>query len=210
MEPRQGTWQVSTDYGATVMFSNADLERIVAGEIDLAFRVWRRPMHAPGGRQRTRVGVVEFLAVDPVDPADITATEAERAGTDLGRLRAFLDRKDGEVFRIELRYAGADERVALRERADLDEAELAGVVDRLEAMDRRSRHGPWTRTHLELIDAEPGVLAETIAASIGREKRPFKADVRRLKELGLTESLPTGYRLSPRGRVVLAHLRDHE
>ncbi|MFC5749000.1 hypothetical protein [Actinomadura rugatobispora] len=31
-------------------------------------------------------------------------------------------------------------------------------------------------------------------------------DVRRLKELGLTESLPTGYRLSPRGRAVLAHL----
>jgi hypothetical protein len=27
-----------------------------------------------------------------------------------------------------------------------------------------------------------------------------------LKELGLTESLPIGYRLSPRGEAVLAHL----
>jgi hypothetical protein len=32
---------------------------------------------------------------------------------------------------------------------------------------------------------------------------PFKLDVRKLKELGLTESLPIGYRLSPRGETVL-------
>ena len=74
-------------------------------------------------------------------------------------------------------------------------------------MDRRGRRGPWTREHLELIEARPGELAETIAASIGREKKPFKSDIRRLKELGLTESLPVGYRLSPRGRAVLRALR---
>ena len=33
--------------------------------------------------------------------------------------------------------------------------------------------------------------------SVGREKMPFKLDVRKLKEMGLTESLVTGYRLSP-------------
>ena len=38
----------------------------------------------------------------------------------------------------------------------------------------------------------------------GRERLPFKADVRKLKELGLTESLEVGYRLSPRGRALLA------
>jgi hypothetical protein len=32
---------------------------------------------------------------------------------------------------------------------------------------------------------------------------PFKLDVRKLKELGLTESLPVGYRLSPRGEFLL-------
>jgi hypothetical protein len=31
----------------------------------------------------------------------------------------------------------------------------------------------------------------------------FKRDVRKLKELGLTESLDTGYRLSPRARALL-------
>ncbi len=36
--------------------------------------------------------------------------------------------------------------------------------------------------------------------------RSFKLNVRKLKALGLTESLEVGYRLSPRGRTVLARL----
>lgn len=190
-----------------MLFPNADLERIVSGEVDLAFRRWTRPMHRAGGRQRTRYGVVEFTSVEPVDPATLTAEDAVRAGTDLPSLLAFLARKEGEVYRIGVTYAGADERVALRER-EPDEDETTALVARLAEMDRRSRRGPWTRAHLELIEAHPGELAETIAASIGRTKKPFKADVRRLKELGLTESLPVGYRLSPRGRVVLDRLRS--
>lgn len=190
-----------------MLFSNADLDRIVAGEVDLAFRTWKRRMHAPGGRQRTQRGVIEFGAVDLVDVEEVTEAEAARAGTDLASLRRFLARKEGDVYRIEVRYAGEDERIGLRESAGLSTAELDAVAETLAGIDRRSTRGPWTTAYLELIAAHPATLAETVAASIGREKRPFKADVRRLKELGLTESLPTGYRLSPRGEAVLAHLR---
>ena len=35
------------------------------------------------------------------------------------------------------------------------------------------------------------------------EKLKFKSNVRRLKALGLTESLEVGYRLSPRGQAWL-------
>jgi len=189
-----------------VLFPNADLERIRTGEIDLAFRRWKRPMHVAGGRQRTRLGVVEFVSVAPVLPDSLTEEDARRAGTTLADLLAFLSRKDGEVYRIEMRYAGEDERVALRAKRP-GKKETDALVAKLADMDRRSRRGPWTREHLELIEARPGELAETIAASIGREKKPFKADIRRLKELGLTESLPVGYRLSPRGRAVLRALR---
>ena len=38
------------------------------------------------------------------------------------------------------------------------------------------------------------------------DTRPFKANVRKLKALGLTESLEVGYRLSNRGRQVLGGL----
>jgi hypothetical protein len=190
-----------------VLFPNADLERIASGEVDLAFRTWTRPMHVAGGRQRTRVGVVEFVSVERVDPAGLTEEDAARAGTTLPALLAFLARKEGDAYRIGVRFAGADERVALRATRP-GRREVARVLATLADMDRRSRRGPWTRAHLELIEARPAELAETIAASIGRTKKPFKADVRRLKELGLTESLPVGYRLSPRGRAVLKALRS--
>ena len=44
------------------------------------------------------------------------------------------------------------------------------------------------------------------AVSMSRDRASFKRDVRKLKELGLTESLQPGYRLSPRGRAVLKRL----
>ncbi|USQ82000.1 hypothetical protein NF556_10265 [Ornithinimicrobium faecis] len=189
------------------MFSNVDLDRIVAGEVDLAFRVWRRPMHVDGGRQRTRAGVIGFTSVEPIDAREITEQDAARAGRTRLELERFLARKEGTVYRIGLEFLGADERVTLREHDALAPEELGSIAEHLVAMDRRSTRGPWTRSFLELIEARPAELAETIGASIGWERAPFKANVRRLKELGLTESLPTGYRLSPRGVVVLTHLR---
>jgi len=191
-----------------MMLPRAVLDGIVAGEIDLAFRRWTRRMHVPGGTQRTAVGVISFDEVEVVDPDSISEAEAQRAGMELDRLREVLDRKPGDVYRIRLSWAGADARVALRERTRLTPRQRDQIVATLAGMDARSKRGPWTRQHLELIEARPAELAETIAASIGREKLPFKADIRRLKELGLTESLRPGYRLSPRGRAVLRYLRS--
>ena len=59
---------------------------------------------------------------------------------------------------------------------------------------------------LELISERPEVRAADLAEALGRERIPFKRDVRKLKELGLTESLERGYRLSPRGRALLGRL----
>ena len=62
------------------------------------------------------------------------------------------------------------------------------------------RHtAPWTRQTLDLIDLKPTVRAPDLAGQVGRETADFKKDVRKLKELGLTESLDIGHRLSPRG-----------
>ncbi|TCJ22458.1 hypothetical protein EPD65_13035 [Nocardioides jejuensis] len=191
-----------------MMIPRALMDGIVSGELDLAFRRWTRRMHVPGGTQRTPGGVVRFEAVDVVGLEDITEDEARRAGMPLERIREVLGRKEGDVYRIRLAFAGADERVALRAKARLTPKQRDDLVATLAGMDARSKRGPWTRQHLELIDARPSELAETIAASIGREKLPFKADIRRLKELGLTESLRPGYRLSPRGQALLRHLRS--
>jgi hypothetical protein len=192
-----------------VLFRKDDLAGLRDGSVTLAFRRWRRPRVRAGTRMRTPVGLLEVLEVEVVGRWAIGEDDARRAGAaSLGDLLAELDaRGDGDIHRIRLRWAGPDPRVELRERDDLGEAELGELTGRLERIDRARRDGPWTRDVLELIAARPGVRAPDLAASLGRETQPFKRDVRKLKELGLTESLPIGYRLSPRGRVLLERLR---
>ena len=191
-----------------MLFPRRILLAIRDGSVDLAFRRWERARVLPGSRMRTAVGLLEIRRVEVVERAAIGDGEARRAGFDSrDDLLAMLDRRDpGEIHRIELRYAGADPRVELRERTDVTDVELDDVTRRLKRLDDRSRHGPWTRAVLELIAERPEVRAEELAASMGREKLPFKRDVRKLKELGLTQSLNPGYRLSPRGEAVLKRL----
>jgi hypothetical protein len=83
-----------------------------------------------------------------------------------------------------------------------DDAELT-ADDRAELDRRLARLGPWARRTLELIEERPATRAGDLARSMGQERLPFKANVRKLKALGLTESLEVGYRLSPRGRAYL-------
>ena len=178
------------------------LEAIREGSVTLAFRRWARPRLRVGTRMRTSVGLVEVVSLARVD--DLTDAEARAAGeADRAAVLARLRRREPDpLYRIELRYAGEDPRVALRE--DVTPDELTALAQRLDAIDARSPRGPWTWTVLELIERRPATLAADLAAQLGRERRPFKADVRRLKELGLTESLERGYRLSPRGKALLA------
>jgi hypothetical protein len=187
-----------------MLFPQKTLRGIEAGKVTLAFRRWRRPTVRPGGTLRTRVGVLAIESVEPVSEQAITDAEARRAGA-AGRdeLIASL-RPEGTLYRIEFRLAGPDPRIALRERADMDAEERAVIDARLARLDAASRHGPWTARVLDLIGRRPATRAPDLAAELGRETAPFKADVRKLKELGLTESLERGYRLSPRGRAYRA------
>ena len=57
---------------------------------------------------------------------------------------------------------------------------------------------------LDLIAAHPGRRAGDLAPMAGMELLDFKVRVRRLKDLGLTISLGTGYKISPRGHSLRA------
>src|SRR5688572_17436861 len=184
-----------------MLFRLDELRRIQEGEITLAFRRWRRPTVKAGGTLRTKIGVLAIDSVEPVGEDDVTDEDARRAGApDRATLLAGL-RPEGRLHRVELRLAGPDPRIALRKRSRISPSERAAIDARLARLDAASRHGPWTGTVLRLIAERPGTRAPDLAASLGRETAPFKADVRKLKELGLTESLEVGYRLSPRGRA---------
>jgi len=178
-----------------VLFKKSQLEGIADGTIGLTFRRWPAPRVRVGSQQRTVIGVIEFDAVDVVD--DLTDDEARRAGwASRDAVLAAFSRRAGDLYRIELHLAGPDPRAVLRERP--------AVGEELDALRRRvDRMGPWAMQYLHTIAEQPGVRAPDLAAGFGLETRPFKLRVRRLKELGLTESLLVGYRLSPRGEAFL-------
>jgi hypothetical protein len=187
-----------------MLFRQETLRGIESGEVTLAFRRWRRPTVRAGGTLRTRAGVLAIESVEPVEEEEaITDADARRAGV-AGRAELIARlRPEGTLYRVEFRRLGPDPRIALRQRAELDEEEREAIAARLARLDAASRHGPWTATVLELIARRPATRAQELAAELGRETAPFKADVRKLKELGLTESLERGYRLSPRGRAYM-------
>jgi hypothetical protein len=191
-----------------VLFKADVIERIRTGEVTVAYRRWSRPSVVVGTELRTLAGVLAVDAVEVVEEASITTADAHAAGAAdvealLRGLRAGADR---QLYRVRFHRIGDDPRVALRE-LDLTEGDAVELATRLDRWDRRSPTGPWTRTYLELIERCPGTLAGTLAEEVGVERLTFKRKVRQLKELGLTESLPVGYRLSPRGAQLLAHLR---
>lgn len=179
---------------------------VADGSVTLAFRRWTRPDVRAGSEFRTVAGVVRVESVSVVDPDAITDEDALAAGwASAERLLRQLDKVEaGETFRVRLAWAGPDPRVALRENAELTDDDVADIDRRLARLDRASSHGPWTMATLALIGRRPHVRAPDLAAETGRERDPFKIDVRKLKNLGLTQSFDVGYDLSPRGRAYLA------
>jgi len=198
-----------------VRFTKAFWPGITDGSITMAFRYWKAPTVVVGRPYRTAGGRVEVTAVDVVDPAAITDDEALAAGHRsadevrdyLASVAAKAADTTGErrIFRIDFRLLDEDDpRELLANNAGLSVEDVAEIDARLDRLDRAAKSGPWTRQVLALIAERPATRAPDLAASVGRETQPFKLDVRKLKNLGLTISLNPGYRLSPRGQAYVA------
>ncbi len=105
-------------------------------------------------------------------------------------------------------------RISDRRRDELarkkQEAALGGGVRRIEAQHKRGKLTARERLNTLLDDdtfEELDSLMTHRTVAFGLEKQKFKLNVRKLKNLGLTESLGTGYRISPRGYVALGRIR---
>ena len=181
------------------------LRGIEEGRVTLAFRRWRRPTVKAGGTLLTSAGLLAIDAIDRVDPAELTDAEAHAAGfSDLEALSTALAKeRKGSVYRIALHLVGPDPRIELRDRIPEDAGAFEEILSRLNRWDASSKAGPWTRDVMALLVRRPEVRAADLADELGMEKGRLKVNVRKLKGLGLTESLEVGYRLSPRGKAVL-------
>ena len=195
-----------------MLIKNAILDRIKAGEISLIFRRWKRAGVKAGGTQMTQRGVLGIESVGVVTEKQITEKDAKAAGFASKKdLIADLYDRDEDIYRIGVHWVGEDPRKALRADDKLSKKELDEIIGKLEKLDHGSQRGNWTQLYLQMIHDQPNTHAQILADSIGLSIPTFKPWVRKLKALGLTESLRPGYRLSPRGEKVLKALRQkHE
>ncbi len=187
-----------------MLIKNKIIERIRSGEISLLFRRWKRAGVKAGGTQMTQLGVIGIDSVDIVTESKITAKDAKAAGfASKNDLIADLYDREEDIYRIGVRWIGEDPRKALRENDKLGKKELDEIIGKLQKLDAGSQRGNWTQMYLQMIRDQPNTHAAILAEQIGLNIPHFKPWVRKLKAVGLTESLRPGYRLSPRGKKVL-------
>lgn len=187
-----------------VLIKDDVIEKIKSGEITILFRRWARPAAKAGGSQMTQGGVIGIDSVDVVTEDEITELDAREAG--YGTKENLLDKlgyRDDPIYRLRVFFAGEDPRIALRENDDLSDSELNEIITKLEKLDKNSKRGDWTQQYLQVIQDMPNTHSSLLADYLGLSIPEFKPWVRKLKALGLTESLHPGYRLSPRGEKVL-------
>ncbi len=177
---------------------------IADGSIDLTFRRWKRPQVTAGNTYRTAAGRLVVESVRTVAASEISDQAARRAG--YADARTLLDDLRGTVdlpiYRVEFRTAqGEDPRDLLAADTTMSRVERDVLTQKLARLDRASATGAWTLATLALIAGNEAVRAGDLAPQLEQELLAFKLNVRKLKNLGLTMSLGTGYRLSPRGRI---------
>jgi hypothetical protein len=189
-----------------MLFQSRFHERIRTGEISCTVRFWLRPRVKVNGRYALGGGaiVVDRIREGRID--DITPALARRCGFSsvFDALKTAKHGAGERVFVIDFHYDGNASARAKPSTDAVSADELAKLVERLAAMDSRSRGGAWTGATLRAIAARPAVLAAKLASALGRPRDEFKRDVRKLKNLGFTFSLEIGYRLTPKGEALLA------
>lgn len=192
-----------------MLFTAATLRGLAEGRVSFTYRRWEVVRPKVGSRFTTSAGVIEVTSITPADEQQLTAQDATEAGFDsVADLVKWCRAKgQGDLYRVGIVLAGPDPRVTLRGQAALDPTDLVALNSKLDRLDRAAEQ-PWTRSTLRQIERLPGVVSTELAAEAGQERRAYKLRVRRLKTLGLTESLERGYRLSPRGQAYLNTLEQ--
>ena len=190
-----------------MLFQTRFHEAIRRGELTCTLRIWKTPRVRVGASYSLGSGSIIVERIHEIGFDDITPAIARRTGFSsvIDLLKTAKHGAGERVFLIDFRYSAAPKRQApAATRAS--ETERTALLEKLQAMDRRALR-PWTRDTLRSIATHPGVRAADLAAGLGRPRDEFKTDVRKLKALGLTESLDTGYRLSVRGEQVVAAVK---
>lgn len=192
-----------------MLFKQKFLDLIKEKKISVAYRKWTRPTVKENGTLLTPVGMLRIKSIEEIDASSISNKMLQQAGyANPTELEKELNlKKEGTVYKIRFTMEQEDPRIALRNDNDLSEDDLETLTKKLQSLDTGGDIKNWTIKVLKAIQANPAQRAIDLSAKLGYEKEWFKINVRKLKNLGLTISLETGYKISPRGEAFLKRLK---
>ena len=184
------------------------LEGIQKGTVTLAFRRWRRPSVKSGGTLLTAHGLLHIGDIAIVALEDISNADARRAGYDSQRVAGDRVERTGDGGSTASSLARSKPIRVSRSERRRDGLGASGsdatVVPPGCPCERRAVDPSRAGAPAGASRRRAGDLCEMV----GQDKLSFKINVRKLKALGLTESLEIGYRLSPRGEALLGTLQQ--
>jgi hypothetical protein len=182
-----------------LLFKTRFHEGIRSGEITMTIRAWQKPQATSGKEYKLGAsGRIAVTAVNPVTLSEIRSRDVKASGfSSIDELVHMLRKESrrkltarSKVYRVRFRYTGERK----DEMPTYSRDELNAKLDRM---------GAWSRNLLTLIADNRGVSSAILAKKMGRERLGLKADVRKLKRLGLTRSLEVGYEITNSGRKML-------
>ena len=185
-----------------MIFRKEFLKKVKDGEVTIAFRQWKKLSISEGGKLKTS-GVILFKRIKVVTANQITKADAKKAGfLDIESLFKDLS-GEGTIYKISFVLFGPDPRIKLRETTVLGLTEKQTLLKKLKSLDNRGSIKNWIKPVLNHLKKYPGSPSKTISNDLGLDQAQLKLNIRKLKNLGLTISLGTGYKISPRGQSIL-------
>ncbi len=187
-----------------MQFTKPYKEAIVAGKVTTSFRRWKKPQVKVGGEYNIppygaiRVTNMTMLALQDASRKAIR----DSGSTSIDELSKLLRCTPADtVYQVKFTYLGKDAVNQPDRSVELTAEEIENLTRKVDRFDRET---PWAWQTLRLIANRPGTRAGDLAPEVNQELTVFKRNVRKLKALGLTESLEVGYQLSDRGRLLLS------
>lgn len=98
-----------------------------------------------------------------ITPNDISDQDVIAAGYNARQEVLDQLRPEGQLYRVRFHHLGDDPRIALRERAEMSEAELVKTLKVLGRLD-------WAADTLRLVADNPGNVSTNLAADAGVER----------------------------------------
>ena len=190
-----------------MQFTKPYKQAIAAGTLTRTYRRWKSPQAKVDGTYNIHpYGAILVTSISQLRLQDASIKDIQQSGFDSANAIAehLKTSLNETVYCVHFRYIGTDA-VKQIDTGRLPTIELEAISIKLMRMNKTKL---WTHHALRLVRDQPAKRAADLAPILEMDLPTFKRNMRKLKNLGLTLSLETGYQITARGTQMIAHANE--